>query len=388
MLTVLRNAEVFAPDPLGVIDVWVAGGEVLYLGTERSIPSWLPPECVIDVEGMRVIPGLIDGHVHLTGGGGESGPSTRVPPLGLSRLTRAGITTCVGVLGTDGTTRTMRDLIANTLGLRELGLSAWCYTGSYQVPPITLTGSVRDDIVFIDPVIGVGELAISDHRSSQPTLQELLRIASDAYVAGLISNKAGVLHLHLGDGPRGLELVRKALDISEIPARVFHPTHVNRQRSLFEESLALSTRGVTVDVTAFPADESSFSASESIDRWLHAGGPEQRLTCSSDGAGCLPVFDENGRLVQMEIGQPSALSEALAEALLLGHDPSKVVSIFTSNVADVLGLKSKGRIAVGRDADFAILNSAGQIHSVLAGGRWMVRDGKPVNIGPFEEVNE
>ena len=70
-------------------------------------------------------------------------------------------------------------------------------------PPVTFTGSVRDDIVFLDPVIGVGELALSDHRSSQPTQDELLRIASDAHVAGMISGKAGILHLHLGDGERG-----------------------------------------------------------------------------------------------------------------------------------------------------------------------------------------
>ena len=52
-------------------------------------------------------------------------------------------------------------------------------------------------------MIGIGELALSDHRSSQPTRDELLRIASDAHVAGMISGKAGIVHLHLGDGERG-----------------------------------------------------------------------------------------------------------------------------------------------------------------------------------------
>ena len=80
----------------------------------------------------------------------------------------------------------------------------------------------------MDAIIGVGEVAISDHRSSQPTLDELLRLASEAHVGGLMSGKAGILHLHVGDGPRGLDLVREALDRSEIPARVFNPTHVNR----------------------------------------------------------------------------------------------------------------------------------------------------------------
>src|SRR5690606_39548569 len=105
-----------------------------------------------------------------------------------------------------------------------------------------------------DALIGIGEVAISDHRSSQPTLDELLRLASEAHVAGLMTGKAGIVHLHLGDGARGLDLVRRALDGSELPPRVFHPTHVNRRRALFEESLELAGRGATIDVTAFPVE--------------------------------------------------------------------------------------------------------------------------------------
>ena len=166
---------------------------------------------------------------HVTGGGGESGFKSRVPPVPLSAFTSAGVTSVVGVLGTDDTTRDTRGLLAQTRALREEGIGAWCHTGGYHVPPVTLTGSVRDDIVYLDPVIGIGELALSDHRSSQPTLDELLRIASDAHVAGMISGKAGIVHLHLGDGERGLDLVRQALSISELPARVFNPTHINRR---------------------------------------------------------------------------------------------------------------------------------------------------------------
>ena len=174
----------------------------------------LPPAlaaATLDLEGRRLIPGLIDGHVHVTGGGGEAGFRTRVPPLGISRFTRAGITTVVGLLGTDDVARGPRELLATLYALREEGLSAYGYAGGYHLPPATLTGSVRGDLVFIEALIGVGEVAISDHRSSQPTLDELLRLASEAHVAGLMTGKAGMLHLHLGDGSRGLDLVRRAL---------------------------------------------------------------------------------------------------------------------------------------------------------------------------------
>ena len=357
-LTLLRNAEIYDPAPRGRHDVLVGGGSILAI--ERSplaLQGSLGESCeVVDLAGARLIPGLIDAHVHVTGGGGESGPASRVPTVALSALTRGGITSCVGVLGTDGTTRNVASLVAATLALREQGLSAWCWTGSYEVPPITLTGTVRSDIVFVDPIIGAGEIAISDHRSSQPSFEEITRLAADCHVAGMMSGKAGVLHLHVGDGARGLELVRRALDETELPARVFHPTHVNRNPRLFEEALAIATRGVTVDVTAFPvADgEDALTAEGAISRYLSSGAPLARLTCSSDGGGCIPTFDADGRLVAMDVGRAAALAETLELLLKRGHALEAVLPIFTSNVAALLRLSGKGTIAVAADADLVV----------------------------------
>src|SRR6185295_8825161 len=190
LFTLVRNAELFGPAPLGRGEVLVAAGRIAAVGQGLGAPRGVA--CMeVDAGGARVVPGIIDAHVHVTGGGGESGAGSRVPPLVVGALAKAGVTTCVGLLGTDTTTRTMEDLVARTLGLREEGLSAWCWTGGYEVPPRTLTGSVRRDIVFVDPVIGAGEIAISDHRSSQPTLEEISRLAADCHVAGIMSGKAG-----------------------------------------------------------------------------------------------------------------------------------------------------------------------------------------------------
>ena len=201
MLKLLTNAQVFAPEDLGLRHVLIGGGRIIAISGNTAELS-VARATEFDLEGRRLIPGFIDGHAHVTGGGGESGFKTRVPPVPLGQFTRAGVTSVVGVLGTDDTTRDTRSLLAQMRALREEGIGAWCHTGGYHVPPVTLTGSVRDDIVYLDPVIGVGELALSDHRSSQPTRDELLRIASDAHVAGMISGKAGIVHLHLGDGER------------------------------------------------------------------------------------------------------------------------------------------------------------------------------------------
>ena len=238
-MQLLRNADLYDPLPKGRASLLIGGERILWIGDELELPATLGVT-VRDLEGRRVIPGLIDCHVHLTGGGGEAGMHTRVPPLQLSRLTGGGVTTAIGLLGTDDTVRSTAELVASARGLIAEGMSAWCYTGGYHLPPATLTGSVRADIAHIDLILGVGELAISDHRSSQPTLDELLRIAGDAHVGGLMTGKAGIVHLHVGDGERGLELVRRALGESELPPSVFNPTHVNRRKALFEEACDLA----------------------------------------------------------------------------------------------------------------------------------------------------
>jgi len=385
-LLLLRNAQAFAPEPLGRQHLLLGGGRILWMGSElEQLPTSLGVE-TIDLQGRRLIPGLIDAHVHVTGGGGEAGFRTRVPPLGVSRFTRAGITTVVGLLGTDDVARGPRDLLATVYALREEGLSAFAFTGGYHVPPRTLTGTVRGDLVFIEVLIGIGELAISDHRSSQPSFDELLRLASDAHVAGLMTGKAGLLHLHLGDGARGLELVRRALHESELPPRVFHPTHVNRRKALFDEALELAKSGCTIDLTAFPVEEGedAWSAADGLLRYLDSGAPATRITVSSDAGGCLPVFDADGHVCKMGVGESGALLQTLHEALQRGVPLERALPAFTSNPATLLRLERKGRIAVGADADLVTLGDDGHAHDVIARGVVHVRGGEVQHHGMFE----
>jgi len=386
MMLLLRNADLYTPEPRGLQNLLVAGETIVWTGaTLPALPSSLEVE-EHDLDGRRVIPGLVDCHVHLTGGGGEAGPETRVPPLALSRLTAGGVTTAVGVLGTDDTVRTPAELVTTARGLIAEGLSAWCYTGGYHVPPATVTGSVRGDIVLIYLIVGVGELAISDHRSSQPTLDELLRVAGDAHVGGLMAGKAGIVHLHLGSGARGLELVHEALERSELPAAAFNPTHVNRGKALFAQATALAQRGCTIDITAFPIEdgEDAWSAAEALTRYQDQNFPTDRVTVSSDGGGCLPSFDEEGRVVALDVGKPAAMAGTLKELLAGGQRLERVLPAFTANPARLLMLRRKGRLDRGCDADLVVLDSAGGIRDVMARGRWHIRDAKPLVRGMFE----
>ena len=385
-LLLLRNADVYAPEALGRRHLLLGGGKLLWMGEEEPVlPAALGAE-VVDLDGARLTPGFIDGHVHVSGGGGEAGFATRVPAPLLSRYTMAGVTTVIGLLGTDDASRSTAELLSHVYALREQGLSAWGYCGGYHVPPTTLTGSVRGDIALVEPLIGIGELAISDHRSSQPTLDELLRLASEAHVAGLMSGKAGIVHLHLGDGSRGLDLVRQALDTSELPARVFQPTHVNRRKALFEEALALAKRGCHVDITAFPVEEGedAWPADEALVRYLDSGAPPERVSISSDAGGCLPCFDGDGRVCGMDVGHSGAMTDTLKALLARGLPLERALPAFTSNPAALLRLAGKGRIAVGADADLVVLDAQANVRDVWVGGVAHVRAGQPVRRGMFE----
>lgn len=385
-LLLLRNADVYAPEALGRRHLLLGGGKLLWMGAdEPALPTALEAE-VVDLDGARLVPGFIDGHVHVSGGGGEAGFATRVPAPLLSRYTMAGVTTVIGLLGTDDASRNTAELLSHVYALREQGLSAWGYCGGYHVPPTTLTGSVRGDIALVEPLIGIGELAISDHRSSQPTLDELLRLASEAHVAGLMSGKAGIVHLHLGDGGSGLDLVRQALDTSELPARVFQPTHVNRRKALFEEALALAKRGCHVDITAFPVEEGedAWPADEALVRYLDSGAPPERVSISSDAGGCLPCFDGDGRVCGMDVGHSGAMTDTLKALLARGLPLERALPAFTSNPAALLRLAGKGQIAVGADADLVVLDAQANVRDVWAGGVAHVRAGQPVRRGMFE----
>ncbi|MEZ5976723.1 MAG: amidohydrolase family protein [Planctomycetota bacterium] len=391
-MQLLVDADVHAPRHLGRRSLLLGGGRVLWMGEEPPALSDRLGVEVTDLGGLRLVPGFVDGHAHVTGGGGETGYGSSVPPQSVDVFLRAGVTSVVGVLGTDDCVRTTGQLVHAVYGLRAHGLAAWCHTGGYHVPPTTLTGSVRRDICHVDPIIGFGELAISDHRSSQPTFDEFLRLASEVHVGGLMTGKAGVLHLHLGDGKRGLELVRRALDLHEIPARTFHPTHVNRRRALLEEAIAATERGVTIDVTASPEDGSPIAdgpdadlpASYAVERILASGAPRERFTISSDGGGCLPTFDEDGELVHVDVGRPDTLPALLARLLDRGVALEDALLGLTSNPATLLRLEGRGCVEVGAHADLVVLeHGTHAVRDVWCGGVRRVADGVLRRGDPF-----
>jgi beta-aspartyl-dipeptidase (metallo-type) len=384
----LKNADVYAPASTGRADILAAGGRILRIEPGITLPSAYIEE--VDASGLIAVPGFIDGHVHMTGGGGEGGFATRTPELQLSDAVRGGVTTVVGCLGTDGVTRTPAGLLAKARSLDEEGLSTFIYTGHYAVPVQTLTGSIERDLLFIDKVIGVGEVALSDHRSNQPTFDEVARLAAEARRGGLLSGKAGIVNVHMGDGRRGLSMLLRIIEDTEIPATQFLPTHIGRNPSLFEEGIAYAKAGGLVDFTtstvpAFLA-EGEVKCSAGLRRMLDAGVDAANITFTSDGQGSLPAFDADGRLRRLEIGRVTSLFAEVRDAVRDEGVPlATALRVITSNPARILKLGGKGALAAGADADIVLLDASTlEIDGVIAKGRWLMKARAPRARGTFE----
>jgi len=384
----LKNADIYAPAAAGRADILVAGGRILRVEPHIQVPASYCEQ--VDATGLAAVPGFIDGHVHIMGGGGEGGYATRTPELALSDAIRGGVTTVVGCLGTDGVTRSLAGLLAKARGLDEEGLSTFIYTGHYAVPVQTLTGSIERDLLFIDKIIGVGEVALSDHRSSQPTFDEFARIAAEARRGGLLSGKAGVVNVHMGDGQCGLSLLRRIVEETEIPVTQFLPTHINRNPTLFEEGIAYAKSGGLVDFTTstVPAflEEGEVKSSTGLLTMLEAGVDSACITFTSDGQGSLPDFDAQGRLRLLEVGRVTSLFAAVRDAVLDEHIPlATALQVITANPARILKLRGKGSLTAGADADIVLLDGKTlEIDGVIAKGRWLMKSREPLVRGTFE----
>ena len=88
----LKNVHVFAPEDKGIQDILIAGEKIAAMGKDLFLPAVYQCQ-VIEGNGLSAVPGFMDAHVHIIGGGGEGGFQTRTPEQDHNRWCYYGIWT-------------------------------------------------------------------------------------------------------------------------------------------------------------------------------------------------------------------------------------------------------------------------------------------------------
>lgn len=381
-MLLIKGAEVYAPEYLGKKDVLIASEKIERIG--EDLPEYEGCQ-VIDGTGRIVAPGFIDRHVHITGGGGEGSFHTQAPQVQLSDLIRGGVTTVVGLLGTDGISRSTENLVAKAKALKEEGISAYCCCGAYGHPGPTITGSISRDIMFVDEIIGL-KLAVSDHRAPNITVDELIRLGSDVRTAGMLSGKAGFVCLHMGGDDRALSPVFEALERTSIPVKTFQPTHVGRAKKLQEDAFKLAKMGGTIDFTCGQFEEKIKELAASLRAAKEAGVPMDKVTISSDGQGSWSNYDAAGNLTEMGVSSVDTMyRQVVYQVQNENMSLEEALSLGTRNVAKALEVyPKKGAVHEGSDADVLVLNGDLSMNTVIARGSLMMQDGVLLKKGTYE----
>jgi len=389
----IKRGEIYSPEYNGSKDILIVNNKIVLVNQnilESTIHVLDKNAKIVDASKCIIIPGFIDQHVHINGAGGEGGPQYRTPPIQLSELIKAGITSVIGLLGTDGFARSLNALLMKARGLENEGISTWVYTGAYQYPSPTITGDILSDMMLIDKVIGV-KISLSDHRSSHPTIDELRKVASKARVGGILAGKVGIVHIHMGSEMIGLNPLFEIIKNTKIPIEQFAPTHLNRNEELFKSAIEFGKMGGYIDLTTGVPEEYKLSrrfmkSSKAIKRLIEDGISIERITISTDGNGSMPKFDKKKEIVGMPVASVSSLHKVFRDIIKEEKMPIEdAVKVSSTNISKHLKLDQKGEIKEGKDADLLVLDKDSlQIKHVIAKGKIMMKNEKIMKFGTFE----
>jgi beta-aspartyl-dipeptidase (metallo-type) len=380
-MLLIKNTNLYSPQSLGKKDILISNGKIVAIDDEIVNHSVFSK--VWDAKGAITTPGFIDQHIHVIGAGGKHGFASMTPQLHLGDLINCGTTTVVGLLGTDGSTRSIKTLFSKTQALNQEGITAYMYTGYYGLDKVYLMNSLQEDMIYIDCVIGC-KIAISDIRSSYPSALELLRLLRNVRVGGMLSGKKGILHLHLGALSSKMDLLFEIIENYEFPIEHISPTHVGRTKELFDQAITFAKMGGMIDITTGASKYTD--PYKSVLYALENNVSIDNITFSSDGNAGLDKLDKNNNLVGFKSAPFDKNFEEVINLHKLGGVPLEdALKLITSNPAKNLGLKNKGEVKVNSDADLCFLNSDLKLNTVIANGKFMMQDGDLVVKGSFEK---
>lgn len=381
MLKLIKHTELYNPEHKGQKDILIAGQQIVAI--EDNLSHFENDAEVFDAQGKITTPGLIDQHIHVIGAGGKDGFASMTPEVNLSDLISCGTTTICSLLGTDGTARNIRSLYAKVKGLDQEGISAYMFSGYYGMDTVTITDSIQGDMIFIDKVLGC-KIAISDIRSSYPSATDLVRKLRDIRVGGMIGNKKGILHIHLGNLPSKMDLLFELVEKFHFPIEHISPTHVGRTKALFDQAIAFAKLGGMIDITTGASKYTD--PYKSVLYALDEGVSIDLMTFSTDGHAGLTKFNEEGEAIGV---RKAPIHTNLKETIALVKDGgipiSEAFKLITTNPAKNLGLKHKGKLEVGYDADLCFFNKELELMDVFAKGQQMMKNQTIKVKGNFEQ---
>lgn len=383
MLYLIKNAQIYAPTPIGIRDILLADNKIVAIEKNIQLNGIAIPS--FDAEGSIITPGFIDQHIHIDGAGGKDGFMALTPEVSSCDLVQCGTTTTVGLLGTDGTVKAIKSLYGKVQSLRQEGFSSYMFTGYYGLDSTTITDSVQNDMVFIEPVLGL-KIAISDIRSSFPTALELARKLRAVWTGGLLSQKKGIMHVHLGPLESKMDILFELVENYHFPIKHISPTHVGRTLPLFEQAIAFAKLGGMIDITT--AASKYTDPYKSVIYALDQGVDISKMTFSTDGHAGLTKLDENGKPIGFRQARIDENYREMKKLVQLGGLPlDQALKLITTNPANNLGIKNKGQIAVGCDADICVMNEDLTLTHVFANGKMVMSDKKITYKPPFEKLN-
>ncbi|MFW6149337.1 MAG: beta-aspartyl-peptidase, partial [Atribacterota bacterium] len=390
-IVLIKKGDIYNPQHIGQKDILLINDKIFFIDQDMAASTLNVIDKnikIIDASDCIIIPGYIDQHVHINGAGGEGGPQYRTSPVKFSEFVKAGITSVVGLLGTDGFARSLKALLMKARALDKEGITTWIYTGSYQYPSPTITGSIISDIMLIDKVIGL-KIALSDHRASHPTIEEFKRVTSEIRSGGILAGKAGVVHIHTGSEELGLSYLFDITKNTDIPIEQFSPTHLGRDEESLKNDIKFGQMGGYIDITTSVSPGLSaerLKPSKAVKRLTENGVSITRITMSTDGNGSMPKWNEKKELIGMTVASVLSLHkefvDIIKEEQLSIEDATRVTS---TNIANHLKLDQKGEITIGKDADLLVLDKGSlNIKHVLAKGQILMENEKIMKFGTFE----
>ena len=379
-MLLVKNTNLYSPEKLGLKDILISNGKIVAI--EDKIEENSLFNDYWDAQGAITTAGFIDQHIHVIGAGGKHGFSSMTPEIQMSELVKCGTTTVVGLLGTDGSTKSVKTLFSKIQALNQEGISAYMYTGYYGLDKVYLMSSLQEDMIYIDKVIGC-KIALSDIRSSYPTALELLRLLRNVRVGGMLASKKGILHIHLGALSSKMDILFEIIENYEFPISHISPTHVGRTKELFEQAIQFAKMGGMIDITTGASKYTD--PYKSVLYALEKGVLIDNMTFSSDGNAGLDRLDDNGNLIGFKRAPFDKNLEEVINLVTIGGIPlEQAIKLITTNPAKNLGLKNKGHAKVDYDADLCFFDSSFKLQTVISKGNFVLKDSDLIVKGNFE----